>query len=174
MPTLLNEIEWGEPILPIVEDKEWRAQVKSELGGIVTNFLMIVSPSEWLRLACLKWPRYKVTQFSQRLADIATLVTAQENACRYCYGIARSQLKLFGYTEKLIDRIEKGLQLAELDEKERTFIQFCRNLAKSSPRPPKRERQKLVDLGFSELAVAEMAFYIVNHCFLNTSATILS
>jgi alkylhydroperoxidase family enzyme len=174
MPALLNEIEWGEPILPEVEDKEWRAQVKSELDGVVTDFLMIVSPSGWLRLACLRWPRYQVTQFPQRLADIATLVTAQENACRYCYGIARSQLKLFGYSEKSINRIELGLHLAELDEKERAFIQFCRNLAKSSPRPPKRERQRLVDLGFSELAVAEMAFYIANHCFLNRTATFLS
>jgi alkylhydroperoxidase family enzyme len=174
MPILLNEIEWGEPILPVVDDKKWEKQVRRELGGPVTDLLMIVTPSEWLRLACLRWPRYKVTQFSQRLADIATLVTAQENACRYCYGIARSQLKLFGYSEKLISRIEKGLQLAELDEKERTFIQFCRNLARSSPRPPKKERQRLIELGFSELAVAEMAFYIANHCFVNRTATFIS
>ena len=33
MPTLLNEIEWGEPILPVVKNPEWERQVKHELGG---------------------------------------------------------------------------------------------------------------------------------------------
>ena len=174
MPTLINEIDWGEPILPFVEDRKWKNQVKHELGGACPDLMMIVSPSEWLRTACLRWPRYEVQEFPQRLADIATLVCAQENACRYCYGVARAQLKLFGYSEKLINRIEKGLHLAELDEKEHTFIQFCRNLSRSSPRPPKKEHDKLIDLGYSELAVTEMAFYIANHCFVNRTATFLS
>ncbi len=174
MPTLLNEIEWGDPILPIVKDPEWEKQVKNELGGQTPGLNMIVSPSKWLRMVVLRWPRYVPQEFPQRLADIATLVCAQENACRYCYGVARAQLKLFGYSEKLINRIEKGLQLAELDQKESTFIQFCRNLARSSPRPPKMERDKLIKLGFSEKAVAEMAFYISNHCFVNRAATFLS
>ena len=141
MPTLINEIEWSEPILPVVEDTEWRKQVKHELGGESPDLMMIVSPSEWLRIVCLKWPRYLPQEFSLRLADIATLVCAQENACRYCYGIAKAQLKLFGYSEKLVSKIEMGVHLAELDEKELTFIQFCRNLARSSPRPqPMPER----------------------------------
>ncbi len=171
---LMNEIEWGEPILPPVMDIEWKKQVKYELDGETPELMMILSPSEWLRVVCLRWPRYVPQEFPQRLADIATLVCAQENACRYCYGIARSQLKLFGYSEKLINKIEKGLHLAELDEKERTFIQFCRNLARSSPRPPKKERDRLIELGYSKLAVAEMAFYIANHCFVNRTATFLS
>ena len=174
MPTLINEIEWGDPILSKTPDPEWEKQVRTELGGQVPDLMMIVTPSKWLRILCLKWPRYLPQEFPQRLADIATLVCAQENACRYCYGIARAQLKLFGYSEKLIIRIEKGLQLAELDEKERTFIRFCRNLARSSPRPPKMEKDKLIALGYSEKAVAEMAFYIANHCMVNRVATFLS
>lgn len=174
MLTQINEIEWGEPILPAVEDPEWEKQVRHELGGEAPDLMMIVAPSQWLRNASLKWPRYVPQEFPQRLADIATLVCAQENACRYCYGVARAQLKLFGYSEKLISKIEKGLHLAELDEKEHTFIQFCRNLARSSPRPPKKERDKLIELGYSEKTVAEMAFYIANHCFVNRTATFLS
>lgn len=174
MPTPINEIEWGDPVLPVKEDTLWRKQVKQELGGEAPDLMMIVSPSKWLRIVCLKWPRYVPQEFPQRLAEIATLVCAQENACRYCYGIARAQLKLFGYSEKSINRIENGLSLAELDEKELTFIQFCRNLARSSPRPPKMERNKLVELGYSKKAVAEMAFYIANHCMVNRTATFLA
>ena len=58
MPTLINEIEWGNPILPVTEDSQWRKQVKHELGGEVPDLMMIVSPSSWLRIVCLKWPRY--------------------------------------------------------------------------------------------------------------------
>jgi len=174
MPTLLNEIEWSDPILPVVDDEEWEKQVRHELGGQRPDLMMIVSPSKWLRNVCLKWPRYVPQEFSQRLADIATLVCAQENTCRYCYGVARAQLKLFGYSENLISHIEQGMHLAELDEKERAFIQFCRSLARSSPRPPKKDRDRLIELGYSKLAVAEMAFYIANHCFVNRTATFLS
>ncbi len=173
MAELMNGMEWGEPILPIVNDPEWEAEVKSDIG-FVPDIMKRVSRSKWIRKACLKWARYEVTEFPKRLGDIAMLVTAQENACRYCYGVARSQLRLFGYSEKMINQIEKRMQLAELDEKERTFILFCRNLSRSIPRPPKADRDKLISLGFSQLAVAEMAFFIANMCFINRVATFIS
>ena len=173
MAQLINDIEWGDPILPIVRDSEWEAEVKADMG-IVPDMMMRVSRSPWLRKACLKWPRYAVTEFPKHLGDIGTLVTAQENACRYCYGVARSQMRMFGYSEKLISDIEREMQLAEMDEKDRTFIQFCRNLARSNPRPAKSERDNLVSLGFTPLAVSEMAFHIANHCFINRVATFIS
>ena len=173
MPTSYSEMEWGDPILPKVHDKIWEEEVKKDLGYI-PDLMMRVSRIEWLRTACLKWARYEASEFPKRLGDIAVLVCAQENACRYCYGVAKSQLKLFGYSQKMINQIEEGMHLAELDEKERAFIQFCRNLARSSPRPPKKDRDRLIALGFSEKAVAEMAFYIANQCFINRVATFIS
>jgi alkylhydroperoxidase family enzyme len=88
--------------------------------------------------------------------------------------MARSQMRLFGYSEKMISNIEREMQLAELDEKDRLFIQFCRNLARSNPRPPKADRDKLISLGFTPLAVSEMAFHIANQCFINRVATFIS
>jgi alkylhydroperoxidase family enzyme len=122
----------------------------------------------------LNWERLPVKHFPVRLGDIGALVTAQENACRYCYGVARSQMRLFGYSEKMINNIEREMHLAELDEKDRAFIQFCRNLARSNPRPPKADRDNLIRLGFTPLAVSEMAFLITNHCFYNRVATFIS
>jgi alkylhydroperoxidase family enzyme len=173
MAQLINDIEWGEPILPIVRDPEWEAEVKADIG-MVPDLMMRVSRSPWLRKACLKWPRYSATEFPKHLGDIGALVTAQENACRYCYGMARSQMRLFGYSEKMISDIEREMQLAEMDQKDRGFIQFCRNLARSNPRPPKTECDKLISLGFTPLAVSEMAFHITNHCFINRVATFIS
>ncbi len=173
MTQVINKMEWGDPILPIVEDPEWEAQVKAEVGS-VPDILMRLSPSLWMRNAILRWDRIPITQIPIRLRDIGALVTAQENACRYCYGVARSQMKFFGYSEKMISSIEREMQLAEMDEKDRYFIQFCRNLARSNPRPAKADRDKLIDLGFTPLQVSEMTFLITNHCFINRVATFIS
>jgi len=168
-----NQMSWGDPILPIVVDREWEAHVMSDIGQL-PDILRRVAPSVWMRKAILKWPRIPVSEFPQYLADIGSLVTAQENACRYCYGVARSYLRMFGHSEKAITRMERDMQIGELDEKEKVFIKFCRNLARSSPRPPKDEREKLISLGFSPTAVSEMAFHIGNHCFVNRVATFIS
>jgi AhpD family alkylhydroperoxidase len=173
MPDTINNMAWGEPILPAVIDLDWEKEVKADMG-FVPDLLPRVAPSLWLRQACLKWPRIPVKHFPQQLGDIAALVTAQENACRYCYGVARSYLRAFGHSDKAIAKIERGMQMAELDEQQRVFIRFCRNLARSNPRPPKAERDKLMELGFSQIAVTEMAFHVANHCFINRVSTFIS
>jgi len=173
MAELMHEIEWSSPLLPQFQIPEWEERVRSRLGGVPDIFKR-VSRIEWLRETLLHWPNYRPQEFSQKLSHICSLVTAQENACRYCYGVARSQMKLMGYSERFIDNIERETQLAELDTKERAFVQFCRNLSRSAPRPSRADCNRLIELGFSPLAVAEMAFLIVNHCFTNRVSTFIA
>lgn len=170
---ITNQMSWGDPILPIVVDREWEAEVIADIGTLPDLYRRL-APSKWLRKTMLKWPRIPVSEFPQHLGDIGALVTAQENACRYCYGVARSYLRMFGHSDKAIGRMERDMQFGELDEKERVFIKFCRNLSRSTPRPPKEEREKLISLGFSPKAVSEMAFHIGNHCFCNRVSTFIS
>ena len=132
MTVLLNEIEWSEPTLSVVRDAKWEAEVKADIG-MVPDIHTRTSRSPWLRSAILKWPRYEAQEFPRKLADICSLVAAQENACRYCYGVARSWMRLWGYSEKMISNIERNAQIAEMDEKEKAFIRFCRNLAGQTP-----------------------------------------
>ena len=173
MTQLLHEIEWSEPTLSIVRDAAWEAEVRADIGQ-VPDIHLRTSRSPWLRRTILKWPRYEAQEFPRKLADICSLVAAQENACRYCFGVAKSWMRLWGYSQKMINNIERNAQMAEMDEKERAFIRFCRNLARSNPRPPKKDRDELVRLGYSPLAVAEMAFLIVNHCFVNRVSTFIA
>lgn len=173
MSEILDAMAWGEPIVPVVRDAAWEAEVKAGIG-MVPDLLLRVSPSPWLRTACLNWPRIPAEHIPQDLADIAALVTAQENACRYCYGVARSFLRIFGRSEKEIAKLERAMQFAELDEQQRIYIRFCRNLARSNPRPPKTERDKLVSMGFSETQIREVAFLVANYCFMNRVATFIS
>ncbi len=173
MSETMEEFDWADPILPSVKNTEWEAQVKKEMGQ-VPDLLTRVSPSNWLREVLLKSLRIRVNEFPRHLGDIGTLVCAQENACRFCYGMARTQMRLFGYSNKMINGVEQDMLMAELNQKDRTFIRFCRSLARSNPRPPKKERDKLLKLGFSELAVSEMAFHIARECFINRVVTFIS
>lgn len=173
MAELMHDIEWNEPILPRVDVPEWTEEVKSRMGR-VPDALQRVSRSPWLRETYLKWVLYKTRVAPQKLVDIGILVTSQENACRYCYGIARAQLRLFGYSEKMIVAIEREMHLAQLDESENAVVRFCRSLSRSNPRPPREERDHLVRMGYPDRTVAEIAFLIGTGCFINRVSTFLA
>lgn len=166
MAQLLADIPWGESLLPPVEDTAWEAEIKRR-GGRIAEVDRRVAPNPWLREACLGLTTYRPIAIPDRLFHIGALVTAQENSCRYCYGANRAYLKILGYSEAFISRIERDAHLAELDDKERAFIAFCRNLARSRPRPSGADRDALVRLGFSQPAVHEMALVISLGCFYN-------
>ena len=173
MAQLLNEIEWGPPLAPPVVLSDWEAEAKQRFGGS-SDYLRRVAPIPWLRRACAAWVLCPITALPLRLADLVFLVVSQENSCRYCYGAARAHMRILGYSERVIGRIEREMQLAELDEKDQAFIRFCRNLARSNPRPARAQREELIRLGFSPRAVTEASFLIVDHCFHNRVATFIA
>ena len=166
MALMLSEIEWSEPIVPRAQDPGWEAEIKRR-GGRVFEIDRRVAPSVWLRETCFAVTAFRASTLPERLLNIGAMVTSQENSCRYCYGANRAYLKILGYSESFLGRIERDVHLAELDEKERAFIAFCRNLARSRPRPALAERDALVRLGFPQIAVHEMALHIADLCFYN-------
>lgn len=163
MAQLLNEIVWGDSILPVAGDAAWEAEVKRRAGQ-VTEMDRRAAPSRWLREMAVADITYRPVAMPRQLFSIGSLVTAQENACRYCYGANRALMRILGYSESFIGRLEREAIVAELDEKGRAFIAFCRNLARSRPRPMKAECEALVALGFTPEAVTEMALLIALAC----------
>lgn len=172
MALLLNEIAWGEPLLASRQDPAWEAEIKRR-GGHVFEVDRRIAQNPWLREAALGLTTYHPVAMPQRLFHISALVTAQENACRYCYGSNRAYMKMLGYSEDFIRRIERDMHMAELDEKERVAIAFCRDLARSRPRPSRAASDRLMALGFSRLAVHEIAFLISMGCFYNRVSTFI-
>lgn len=166
MAQLLDEIRWGEPILAPVADAAWEAEIKRR-GGRVSEVDRRVMPSPWLREASLGVTTYRPGEMPPHLFNIGLLVTSQENSCRYCYGARRAYMKILGYSESFINRIERDVHMAELDDGERAFIAFCRNLARSRPRPAKADCGALIKAGFTQAVVDEMALVIAMGCFYN-------
>jgi alkylhydroperoxidase family enzyme len=166
MAQLLSEIEWHEPLLAPSIDPAWEAELKRR-GGNVSEVDRRIASSPWIREACLGVNTGRASAISAHLFNVAALVTSQENACRYCYGANRAYMKNLGYPESYIRRIEQDVHLAELDEKERALVAFCRNLARSRPRPARAELDALLRLGYTRDAAHEIALWIALGCFYN-------
>ena len=173
MALLLNEIEWGESLLPAVSDPAWEAEIKRR-GSHVFEADRRIAPNPWVREACLALVPYRVSEMPEHLFNMGAMITAQENSCRYCYGANRAVLKIQGYSETFIGNVERDLRIADLDDKEHAFIAFCRNLARSRPRPSRAEREALIRLGYSSPAVSEIAFLIAMGCFQNRITTLIA
>jgi alkylhydroperoxidase family enzyme len=173
MARLLGEIEWDEALVQPVIVPEWEAEAKQRFAGS-SDYLRRVAPLPWLRRTCAMWQLYPISRLPLRLADLTFLVVSQENSCRYCYGAARAHLRILGYSERMISQIERELQLAELDQKDQAFLRFCRQLARSNPRPAQAERDEMLRLGFSREEIAEAAFLVANHSFHNRVSTFIA
>jgi hypothetical protein len=106
---LLNEIEWGEPILPRVSDPEWEATIKRR-GAPLGEAEQRVSPIKWIRETCLWVLTYRAREIPERLSTMGAMVAAQEVSCRYCYGALRASMKMLGYSESTISRIERDVR----------------------------------------------------------------
>ena len=169
----LNEIEWAEPILPAAPDPQWEAELRRR-GGRPFEVDRRIAPSRWLREAAFAVTSYQPSALPERLLRIGSMVTAQENACRYCYGANRAYMKVLGYSEAFIQSVERDVQLAETDPRELAFVEFCRSLARSRPRPSRSARERLLSLGYSAPEIAEMAFLIAMGCFYNRVATLIA
>lgn len=174
MAVAVAETEWLEPLFHPARDPAWNAQVKRTLG-VVARVHDYIAAVPWLRVAFLEFAAPAAYGAAPaRLVKIAYLVSAQENACRYCYGVARSQLKLLGFDDAWLDRVQRDADLAGTDERERALLRFCRSLARSDPRPGRSEREQLERLGWSPLAVVEITHAIAVACFANRIATFIA
>lgn len=172
MALLLDEIAWGESLLPARPDAAWEAEIRRR-GAQVSEVDRRVGTNRWLRELALRVATYRPSEISDRLFHIGIMVTSQENACRYCYGANRAYMKIQGYSEDFIRRIERDTQVAELDEKESAFVAFCRSLARSRPRPARDACDRLVAMGYTRQAVHEMALVIAVTCCYNRVSTLL-
>jgi len=174
VPLLIEQLQWAnEPLVPVTPDAAWDAEVQA-LMGIVPDSLRRVSTSVWVRRTYLDAVRCPMAALSGPEVELAGLVTAQENACRYCYGTARARMKMIGFSDEMIDRIERNVQLVEAEPRERELVSFCRNLARSKPRPSRKAREALHAVGYTPLGTAELAFVVATMGYCNRVSTLLA
>src|SRR6185436_15735771 len=174
MPLTIEQLQWSEPLAPETHDPAWEADVRAMTGGFLPHSATRVASSKWVREAYLDCVHMPVKFLSRSEIELTGLVTSQENACRYCYGSARVRMKMMGFTDEMVDRIERNVQLVEAEPRERELVQFCRNLARSKPRPSRQAREQMQKVGFSALETAELAYVVAAVGFCNRTSTLLA
>src|SRR4029079_6167496 len=174
MPLLVDQLQWDQPLTPEFADPAWEAEIRGMLGSMMPNGPTRRGSSAWVRRAYLNCMRTQFGALGRAETELAGLVTSQENACRYCYGSARVRMKMMGFTDEMVDRIERNVQLVEAEPRERELVQFCRNLARSKPRPSRQAREQMQKVGFSALETAELAYVVAAVGFCNRTSTLLA
>ncbi len=160
MAKLLNEIEWSEPLLAPPPNASLDVDLQKRLSPWLGKALRSLSDPD------------RITHTPVHLMGISYLVASQENACRYCYGMARAIMKIVGFGERQIQDLEHEASLA--DGLTRQVVEFARKLARANPSPVRKDQEALVAAGLSEEASREIAANVVKACFANRMATFLA
>lgn len=169
----LDEIDWCEtPLVPPTKGLPLEQEITRHLGISLTS-MPYLAPVPWVAWS-LVTKIQPVAHISNRLADLITLVVSMENSCRHCYGATRSILRLTGYSEKHISKLEEDLYHSKLDEEVKLVLEFSRKCARSDPRPDAGDLDALSQRGFSSIEIAEIAYVATNTCYSNRLATILA
>jgi alkylhydroperoxidase family enzyme len=157
MAKLLHEIEWGEPLLDLGPAKP------EAMRGL----------SSWLASAAESLSeRDKISYAPAHLVNIAYFVACQENECRFCYGMTRALLRIWGFSERQIQDLEHEAALA--DGVTRQVVEFSRKVAKSNPSPAKKDYEALLAGGLGGGAASEIAAFVAKACFANRLSTFLA
>jgi alkylhydroperoxidase family enzyme len=150
------------------------AQVKQATGGMVPTWTYRLAPVPWVVRALAGTNQARFAAMPPELFGLIAFVVSQDNSCRYCYGATRAILKITGYADDVIDRIERDVQLADVSLASLTALRFARKLSQANPRPDAADLATLVSVGFSQPAIAEIAYAAAIMCFANRLSTLFA
>jgi alkylhydroperoxidase family enzyme len=165
-------MEWGECWLsPPPMPRELAAEVRKRMHGVLPAWASYTAAVPWVARACARIVQGELAHMPVPLWDFIGLIVSQDNSCRYCYGATRTMLKVFGYRDDQVDRIETDLHLSDLSRPEQLALEFARKVTHANPRPTTIDRDALAQAGYSSAAVAEVAFTAAFAGFPNRVAT---
>jgi uncharacterized peroxidase-related enzyme len=172
-PALADQ-EWGECLVPAEPvPAAMEAEVRRRIG-VLPGWLPRVARSPWIVQTFCDLIDKPVAYAPVALCDLVALVVSQDNSCRYCYGVQRAILKIYGYRETYIDQLVGDLHAAELSPAERAALEFARQVSRAQPRPGRRELDALVQAGVSAQATVEITAIASAGTFSNRVSTLLA
>jgi alkylhydroperoxidase family enzyme len=173
--TTLTDIEWEAPILAPTRDRELEGFVRTALGS-VPPLVAYFYTCPWIVRSMVTFDPSQVglTHVDGDLARLVELVVSQDNACRYCYAATRAMLKIFGFPEARIRKVEHDLQSAQLSPTVTAALEFCRRVSRANPLPTATDTQRLVDVGYSDGSIRELIFLAAGTVFFNRLATLIA
>ena len=170
----LDQIDWCDvPLLPPLPDPAWERE-SARRFGFASNMAKYLAPVRWLMDAEQLVEARVTPGISIALRALISLVVAMDSSCRHCYGAFRSMLKIMGYSERMIQKLEESLAISQLTKKEQVALEFARKVSRSAPRPSESDLKELADVGYSRVEIAEIAYLAGINAAGNRLATLLA
>lgn len=107
--TFLREIEWEAPLIEPYRDPDAEALMRKKYGFVMDS-AAFYSRSPWIVRSQVRFDiqRDVLVHVDVDLAEIIGLVVSQDNSCRFCYAAWRALLRLQGYSQSRIERLEEN------------------------------------------------------------------
>ena len=170
----LGQIDWCDvPLLRPMPDPVWEREYAKRLG-FVSTLGKYVTPVRWLMRADELMHSRVTPNVPVNLGALISLVVAMDSSCRHCYGAFRSMLKIMGYSEGVIRKLEESLAVNELARRDKVALEFARKVSRSAPRPSEADLRGLKAAGYSPVEIAEIAYLAANNATGNRLATLLA
>lgn len=159
------------PVSPMPADVAARAK---KAYGSVLDMTKRLSHVPWVVQAGFELDAHPLSEVPYELADLLHLVVSQDNSCRYCYGSARTMLRILGRSDDEVARLETNLASAETSPAEKAALEYARLVSRANPRPGPKEESALREIGFSPGAVEELAVFVTGIVVSNRLMTLLA
>jgi AhpD family alkylhydroperoxidase len=170
--TVSMSTEWPECLVPRAEMPPALAREIRAMVGRGPALVSYLAHAPWVVRTVARTINGAPAYLSASLADRIGLVVAQDNSCRYCYGMQRSLLRIAGRSETDVDRIVRDSMVVELSPAERAAVDYARRLSRCSPRPGQADFDRVVAAGLEPCAAIEVALYVTEGSFMNRVSTL--
>jgi len=167
----LTDVEWLDPLVGRERNRELERYVKQE-AGLVPPHTRYFGACPWIMRADIDFD--VGSHHIGRLADLIYLTVSRDNSCRFCYGGARLFMRMAGMSAAQIERLEQDVETARLEPRVLRALDFARRVSRSNPPPGSADRKELLELGYGEAAIHELALYAGVVLFHNTINTLLA
>ncbi|HTO71471.1 MAG TPA: hypothetical protein VMR31_16540 [Myxococcota bacterium] len=169
----LADVEWDACVLEPLRRPELEAEVRRRFGTLPTSVPYLASVP-WVVRSMTDTSLFGAPPLSipTELAELIGLVVSQDNSCRYCFGITRMMMRVYGMSEKQIGKLEQNFLDAEIDPRSKAALDFSRRLSRAAPRVQSSDVLALVAAGFTREEILEIAFFAVQSVYMNRLMTV--
>lgn len=147
--------EWAEEIVEPRSSSDMERLFRRRVG-FVPQLVSYINPHPWVHRAVLFLVDPRLQVLDEDLCMQICFVVARDHACRYCYGSLRAFLRVAGYSESELDRLEDELYLRGSRGAEREALRLALNISKG-----RLQHDDAVDAlretGYGDMAIREIA-----------------
>lgn len=141
--------------------------------GLVPTAVSYVCPHSWAYRPFLFLMNPTLERIDRRLCSQICFVVSRDNACRFCYGSFRTVLRVVGYSQSELDRLENSLRLNDPTGADRKALRFALTISRGHfGEGP--SVQSLDEAGYDPTAIREIAGIAVLSGIVNRMGTMLA